>query len=248
MHDLRGSGRERIALRGEAAQQVVELLFEEVQRPQVGAANRLEDMELEGVDALLELLQRHVVYRILRSLCDAFDVPLEEFEQRIDTLELHVFQSIRRANLQALYELKQELHDLLRRLAAQRDAFPTAAAQIIHLPGLTQGRREELSDIRDQLVEIAGELQRHYGDVATLITLFFNASSDRLSRHAYRLTILATFFVIATTVTGFFGQNFKWLTDNIASREAFLLYGVGGLAAPITAFGIFVWIRRRDWL
>jgi len=118
----------------------------------------------------------------------------------------------------------------------------------MHLPGLTQGRREELSDVRDQLVEIAGELQRHHDDVATLITLFFNASSDRMNRHGYRLTILATFFVIATTVTGFFGQNFGWLVKKIESPEAFFIFGVGGLVVPLAAFGTFVWIRRKDWL
>jgi magnesium transporter len=192
--------------------------------------------------------EAHVVYRILRSFCDAFDAPLEEFEGRIDALEADVFTSVHRSDLKALYHLKQELHDLLRRMSAQKDIFPTAAAAILNLPGLTQSRREELSDVRDQLVEIAGELNSHHDDASTLISLYFNASGDRLNRHAYRLTILATFFVIATVITGFFGQNFKWLTDNIDTRQDFLLYGVGGLIVPISAFGLFIWTRRKDWL
>ena len=192
--------------------------------------------------------EARVVYRILRSLCYAFEVPLEELEHRIDEMELEVFEHVQRASLQTLYLLKQELQDLLRRMAAQRDSFPPAAGAILRLPGLTSSRREELSDVRDQLVEIAGELQRHHDDVATLTNLYFNASSDRLNRHAYRLTILATFFVIATVITGFFGQNFGWLTENIDTRGDFLLYGVGGLVLPISAFGYFIWTRRRDWL
>lgn len=192
--------------------------------------------------------EAHVVYRILRTLCDAFDGPLADLESRIDELEASVFERVERTDLKVLYHARQELQDLLRRMAAQRDGFPLAAAAIERLPGLAQGRREELSDVRDQLVEIAGELQRHHDDAATLIQLYFSASGDRLNRLAYRLTILATFFVIGTLVTGFFGQNFGWLVDSIDSRRDFLIYGVGGLTVPTVVFAAMVWWRRKDWL
>ena len=44
--------------------------------------------------------------------------------------------------------------------------------------------------------------------------------------------MLATFFLIWTLVTSFFGQNFKWLTDHIDSFEAFLVYEALGLVLP----------------
>ena len=33
-------------------------------------------------------------------------------------------------------------------------------------------------------------------------------------------------------MTGFFGQNFGWLVDNIDTKQDFLIYGVGGLIDP----------------
>ena len=208
------------------------------------AAERLHT-ELTGPDAGTE---SHVVYRILRTICDDFDGPLEELEGRVDGLEAQVFENIAGVGLAAIYHLRQELQDLLRRMSAQRAGFATVETAILDLPGLEVGRREELSDIRDQLVEIADDLQRHHDDVATLIQLYFSASGDRLNRFAYRLTILATFFVIATLITGFFGQNFGWLVGSIDSERDFLIYGVGGLLVPLSAFAVVVWWRRRDWL
>ena len=195
-----------------------------------------------------DVSESHVVYRVLRAICDDFDGPLEELEGRIDRIEADVFERVAQVSLATIYHLRQELQDLLRRMAAQRNAFPGVESAVLRLPGLEVGRREELSDIRDQLVEIADDLQRQHDDVVTLIQLYFSASGNRLNRFAYRLTILATFFVIATLVTGFFGQNFGWLVDSIDSERDFWVYGVGGLAVPLLTFGVLVWWRRRDWL
>ena len=40
------------------------------------------------------------------------------------------------------------------------------------------------------------------------------------------------FFLIWTLVTGFFGQNFGYLVDNIDSKRDFILYGLGALLLP----------------
>ena len=115
--------------------------------------------------------ESHAVYRILRRLCDDFEAPLGELAARLDELEACVFERVAQTSLQSLYHLRQELQDLMRRTAAQRDGFAGVEAAILRLPGLEVGRREEIADIRDQLVEIAGDLGRSHDDVGTLIQL-----------------------------------------------------------------------------
>ncbi len=202
----------------------------------------------ESLAAMDDCPESHAVYRILRQLCDDFDAPLADLGARLDELEASVFEHVAQTRLQSLYHLRQELQDLLRRMAAQRDGFAAVEAAILRLPGLEVGRREEIADIRDQLVEISMELGRHHDDVSTLVHLYFSASGDRLNRLAYKLTILATFFVIGKLITGFFGQNFGWLVGSIDSRTDFLVYGLAGLLVPMLAFAAFVWWRRSDWL
>jgi magnesium transporter len=189
----------------------------------------------------------YLVYQILDALTDAFYPVISALEERIDALEGEVLERTRREQLSRIYRLRQDTRELQRLAAAQRDHFPAAMSAIRTLPGHTHGSREYLRDIADHLVQIAGELQRQNDDLLALAGTYFNANSDRLNAVAARLTIIGTLFVTWTLVTGFFGQNFGWLVDNIDSKHDFLLYGLGTLIIPtVVLLGLF-WIKRRDW-
>ena len=153
----------------------------------------------------------------------------------------------RRELLGRVYRLKQEVHELQRLIATQRDQFQNASDAILDLAGLSRGTRAYLRDIGDHLTQIAGELQRQNDDLTALAGIYFNASAERLNRTATRLSVVATFFVVWTLITGFFGQNFQWLVDNVESLTDFLVFGVGGLVLPTVVLATVLWIKRHDW-
>jgi magnesium transporter len=189
----------------------------------------------------------YLVYRILDAFTDAFFPAIAALEERIDRLEADVLERPRRELLGRVYRRKQEVHELQRLIAGQRDQFQTASERILELAGLSRGTREYLRDIGDHLAQIANELQRQNDDLTALTGIYFSASAERVNRTATRLSVVATFFVVWTLITGFFGQNFGWLVDNVESRTDFLLFGVGGLVVPTLILVTVLWIKRHDW-
>jgi magnesium transporter len=192
--------------------------------------------------------EEYVVYRVLDALTDALFPVVDHLEARIDALEELVLRATDRRQLGDIYRLKQEVQGVQRKLVPQRDQFGAAMEAIIALPGLTRGSREYLRDIGDHLAQVTGELYRQTDDLSGLTTTYFNANANRLNRLAARLTVLATFFLIWTLVTSFFGQNFKWLTDHIDTLEAFVIYEALGLVLPTLIAAVYFWRRRREWL
>jgi magnesium transporter len=189
----------------------------------------------------------YLVYRILDGLTDAFFPGILALEERIDALEAEVLERPRRELLGRVYRVKQEVHELQRLIAGQRDQFQTASDAIMELAGLSRGTREYLRDVSDHLAQIGNELQRQNDDLTALTGIYFNASAERVNRTATRLSVVATFFVVWTLITGFFGQNFQWLVDNVESMSDFLVFGVGGLVVPTLILAGLLWRKRRDW-
>ena len=189
----------------------------------------------------------YLVYRIFDALTDAFFPAISALEDRIDALEADVLERPRRELLGRVYRRKQEVHELQRLIAGQRDQFLTASERILELAGLSRSTREYLRDIGDHLAQISGELQRQNDDLTALTGIYFNASAERVNRTATRLSVVATFFVVWTLITGFFGQNFRWLVDSVETRTDFLIFGVGGLLVPTVILATVLWIKRHDW-
>jgi magnesium transporter len=201
--------------------------------------------ELDTTDPKAE---QYIVYRIFDVLTDAFYPIIDVLEERIDAVEAQVLLSKpHHEQLAQIYRLKQNVQELSRRVVPQRDRFLAGTETILKLPGLSRGTKEYLRDVGDHLAQIAGELHRQQEDLTALTSTYFNANANRLNATATRLTIGGTFFLAWTLVTGFFGQNFGWLVDNIDTKQNFLLYGVGALLIPTVAIGAVFWVKRKDW-
>lgn len=188
-----------------------------------------------------------VLYHLLDALADGWDPVIDELDRRVDMVEGEVLDRPQQHHLKAIYRLKQEVGELLRRAAPQQTGFVAAVETIHRLPGYTQEGRAWLGDVDAHLDAVASDLRRLSGDLSALTDTFFNANANRLNRLATLVAVGSMFFLIWTLVTGFFGQNFGYLVDSIDTKRDFILYELGSLVVPTIALAVVLWWRRRDW-
>ena len=172
---------------------------------------------------------------------------IEAIEERVDALEAEVFERTRRVQLARIYRQRQEVREHHRIVTGQREQFQATTESLRSLAGLSHGSREYLRDVNDHLTQVSGELHRQYEDLLSLAQTYFNANADRLNGTATRLTVIGTIFVTWTFVTGFFGQNFRWLVDNVESETDFFAWGIAPLVLFTVGLVTIFWVKRRDW-
>lgn len=188
--------------------------------------------------------EEEVVYRVLDALTDSWLDGLEATDDRVEELEQAVVERSDGTMRQELVDLRRTLIGLRRVVGPQRDAMASAIPVIQNLEEFDADHtRNLLRDVSDHLARIADELDSQRELLFGALQMQDTAVANRTNAASTQLALVGTIFLPLTFVTGFFGQNFAWLTDHISPLWAFLAYGVGGMVLSLVALA--VWIRRR---
>ena len=216
-------------------------------RGRVVTVHRARCEALAGLRAEHLHSDHEVVYRILDALSESVLALLRDIEHEVNGLEQRSFEQPSEADRRRITEGRARLFRLLQVIVPQRDMLDPGDEAIERVLGMEPGQAHHpFHDVRDDLVLAVNLIAYCREMLAEALNVYLQATSNRLNEVATRLTVLATIFVPLTIVTGFFGQNFKWLTDHIDSFTSFLVFGVGGIVVPAGA--IWAWLRRAGYL
>ena len=190
--------------------------------------------------------EQFVIYRVLEALTDSFFPALEAFGDRIDQLETEILDGPEDTHLPRIFEMRRELLDLRKVIAPQRDLLAHGTEDILQLPGLERDSRNYFRDLYDHMLRISGQAEDQRELISGARDAYLSMVSNRLNSISERLTIIATIFLPLAFVVGFFGQNFKWMTDHLESFAAFAVFGIGGVV--VAGVAIYLWFRRSGFV
>jgi magnesium transporter len=102
-------------------------------------------------------------------------------------------------------------------------------------------------NLYDHLIRISDMVDGYRDLIGGAMDTHLSMVSNRLNVVMKQLAVIATIFMPLGYLTGFFGQNFSWLTGHLQENGyVFVIFGVGseivGIALLIMLF------RRRGWL
>ncbi len=204
------------------------------------------EQQREQLDGLVLHSEQFLLYRILDALTDSFFPILSDMDEEIDELEAAVLQDPTDRQLQRLFSLKRQLVAMRKVVTPQRDLFARSVDQIAELRGLQLDERDYFRDIYDHLIRISDLIDSYRDLLSGATDLYLSTVSNRQNDVMKQLTVIATIFLPLAFITGFFGQNFGFLVNDIKSTWAFWVIGLGSML--LTVAGLLVFFRRKKWL
>jgi magnesium transporter len=190
--------------------------------------------------------EQFLVYKILDAITSTFVPVLTRVDDDIDDLEQEIVDRASADDLQRIFSLKRDLVAMRRVITPMRDMFARDAERLAEIPGLEKDDELYFRDLYDGLIRVS-DLVDSYRDLLSGATdMYLSTVANRQGEINKQLTIIATIFLPLTFLTGFFGQNFAFLTGHIINHTwAFWVFGIGLLVASV--IGLWIWFRRKGW-
>ena len=206
------------------------------------------------LDALRERVRREslsreqrLIFEILDTVLSSYAPVLDRVDDAIDEIEQDVIAHPREESLQRIFSLKRDLIAMRRVVTPMRDFFARDADEITHLPGMEPDDSLYFRDLYDTVVRTSDLIDSYRDLLSGATDMYLSTVANRQGEIAKQLTIIATIFLPLTFLTGFFGQNFAFLTGHIQNATwSFFVLGLGLLLASIIGFWFF--FRRKGWL
>jgi magnesium transporter len=191
--------------------------------------------------------EQMLIYKILDAVINTFFPVLTRIDDDIDEIEQQVISEPTEQSLQRIFRLKRDLVAMRRVVTPMRDVFARDADAIAELPGLESDDRLYFRDVYDSLIRVS-DLVDSYRDLLSGATdMYLSTVANRQGEVNKQLTIIATIFLPLTFLTGFFGQNFSFLTGHVLDTTwSFLVFGLGLLL--LSTIGFVIFFRRKRWM
>jgi magnesium transporter len=193
-----------------------------------------------------ELLQRgpgYVLYALMDAVVDRYFPVLQKIETDLECIEEQIFAATSpRANIEALYALKQRLMALRHAVTPLLESLGNISGA--RVPGVCSGMQEYFRDVSDHLQRLNQTIESIRDTAATAISVNLSMINLQESENMKRLAAYAALIAVPTLIVGVYGMNFDHMP------ELRWRYGYGlvlGMMAAIDGY-IFYRLRKAGWL
>jgi magnesium transporter len=186
-----------------------------------------------------------LLHALLDTVVDQYFKIVDALGDRVELLESMVVGGEAPdydTSIRELFVLKRDLVRIRHLIAPERDVLTVLVRGDIRELRET-GRRAYFQDVYDHISRVTDEIDTFRELTSNVIDAHLASVSNRLNEVVKVLTSMATVLLVLTVVTGFFGQNWKFIPyDSEPLFFASLIFMVA------VAAGTAYYFRRKGWL
>jgi len=186
-----------------------------------------------------------LLYIILDTIVDGYFPLTESYDDRLVRLEDHLFgdEKFSERTEHEIFLFKRALVIFRSMVAPMREIL----LRLTHneIAPLKPGLGLYFRDVHDHVLRALEQIDITRDLVNSTLDIHLASQSHRQNEVSKQLTIIATIFLPLTYITGFFGQNFGWMVNNVVSPQIFWGLGVGSQVATVIV--LFWYFRFKKW-
>jgi magnesium transporter len=198
----------------------------------------------ESEPELLSQGSCYVLYALMDAVVDRYFPIIDQLEEQLEEIEKRIFtiDGNPRANIQALYELKQRFMTLKHAVAPLLESVSNLSGA--RVPVRVAGLREYFRDIYDHLQRLNQIIESSRDTVTAATSVNLSMIAMQENETMKRLTAYAALVAIPTLIVGIYGMNFQYMP------ELHWRYGYPACMAVMAALDgyLFYRFRKSKWL
>jgi magnesium transporter len=185
----------------------------------------------------------YVLYALMDAVVDRYFPVLDAIETELEAIEERIFANTSpRANIEALYYVKQKVTTLKHATAPLMDAVGKLYGG--RVPQVCQGMGEYFRDVYDHLVRLNQSLDSLRDTVATAIQVNLAMITIGESEVTKRLAAYGALVAVPTMIAGVYGMNF----ENMPELKWALGYPFALAMMVVIDVVLFLRFRKAGWL
>jgi magnesium transporter len=197
----------------------------------------------EAEPKLLSHGSGYVLYALLDAVVDRYFPILDALESELEAIEERIFANTSpRANIEALYALKQKLMTVKHAVAPLLDGVSNLTGA--RVPIICGGLQHYFRDIYDHLLRLNQAIDTARDTVSTAISVNLSMITLQESETMKRLAAYAALVAVPTMIAGIYGMNFQHMPE-LQWRFGYPV--TIALMVAIDAY-VFYRLRKAKWI
>lgn len=184
----------------------------------------------------------YLAYTLVDGIVDHYFVILEEFGEKIESLEDELVTNPSSETLQTIHTLKRDLIFYRRSVWPLREVINRLERGELQL--MTETTGIYLRDVYDHTIQVVETIETYRDMVAGMLDIYLSSLSNRMNQVMKVLTIIATIFIPLTFIAGIYGMNFKFMPE----LEWHWGYPASLLVMLLVVGVMLVYFKRKRWL
>ena len=184
----------------------------------------------------------YLCHALIDAVVDNYFVILENFGEKISSLEEELLTNPTPKTMHAIHSLKKEIVFLRK--------FVWPLREVIN--GLERGESKlikktttiYLKDLYDHTIQVIDTIETFRDMVSGILDIYLSSISNRMNEVMKVLTIIATIFIPLTFIAGVYGMNFKYMPELEFRFGYYIIWSV----MIFLAVTMLIYFKKRKWL